>query len=174
MGETRAVELRAATHRSRAGGDGSGTGRVAVMVHGAREAVRGAEIACALPVGDHWALSRQDDLSRSRGSRGGEDLGFIPVPPEPAGAACLCGRALPVGMWTWMWTKRPPAAFTDSKKYLSKRAASSVVSSEARRGLGPSCLRLESVAHSRRHLRHQRAAARAKDSDHCRVPVRSA
>ena len=60
-------------------GDGSGARGVAVLVHRAREAVGSAEVGGALPVGDHWALGRRDDLSRSQGSRGGEDLGSIPV-----------------------------------------------------------------------------------------------
>ena len=41
-------------------GDGGGTRRVAELVHGAREAIRGAQVSGALRVGDHGARHRQD------------------------------------------------------------------------------------------------------------------
>ena len=112
---------------ARARSDGSGARGVAVYVHRACEAVGGAKIGGALPVGDHRALGRRDDLSRSRGSRGGEDLRSIPValwPPRTAGATCCCSRALPVGMCM----NRPPATCTDSRKYLEKHKLSAGVS----------------------------------------------
>ena len=63
--------------------DGSGGGSVAVLVQRAGEAVRSAQVGGALPVGDHRALGRQDGPSRSRGSRGGEGLGPIPMVAQP-------------------------------------------------------------------------------------------
>ena len=79
VGETRAVEPRTDTHTQRSSSvRESGGARASteskmkppsVRVGAVRadelqvEAVRGAEIGCALPVSDHWALHRQDDLS---------------------------------------------------------------------------------------------------------------
>ena len=109
-----------------AGGDGSSAGCVAERVHGAGDAVRGAEVGGALPVSDHWALGRRDDQGRSRGSVGGEDRQRqLPRPRSIPMAACagrrrLPGRALPV----FTCTKLPPAACTDARKYLKKRKAS--------------------------------------------------
>ena len=56
--------------------DGSRGGGVGVLVDRARQPVGSAQVGGALPVGDHWALGRQDCPV---GSRGGEDLRSIPV-----------------------------------------------------------------------------------------------
>ena len=86
--------------RTGACGNGNGSTAVAILVHGAGEPVRRAQVGGALPVDDHRALGRRDDLSRSRGSLGGEDLRSIPVAAKAGGRRLLlrprvAGRDVP-------------------------------------------------------------------------------
>ena len=103
---------------------------ITVVLHGACEPVRRAQVGGALPVGDHRALGRRDDLSRSRGSLGGEDLRSIPVAAKAGGRRLLLRRTLPVGTFR----NHPPAVCMAWRKDLRKRDSSANMSLAERHG----------------------------------------